>query len=133
MREDILGMLRNAIEHGGNPSKVAQSLINSGYSMKEVKEALDFITSNNQIVQQANPQQVQNQTQQPKSQSKQVQGIEAPPPPQQLTPLKPLPSQKTNPHGIGKIIILVIALLLLVGALTATIIYKDELLGLLGL
>ncbi|MEK6792915.1 MAG: hypothetical protein AABX96_02600 [Nanoarchaeota archaeon] len=45
MREDIIGMLKNAIEHGGNPSRIAQSLINSGYPSAEVQQALTYITN----------------------------------------------------------------------------------------
>ena len=45
MREDILGMLKNAIEHGGNPARIAQSLINSGYPQTEVQQALSYVTS----------------------------------------------------------------------------------------
>lgn len=56
MREDIVGMLKNALEHGGNPSRVAQSLINSGYSLAEVQEALDFI-SKEQSEQESEPEQ----------------------------------------------------------------------------
>jgi len=63
MREDILGMLKNAIDHGGNPSRVAQSLINSGYPLKDVKEALDFTIrsypqASNQNQVQSNPHQL---------------------------------------------------------------------------
>ena len=46
MREDIIGMLKNAIDHGGNPLKIAQSLINSGYPMKDVREAYDYVVQN---------------------------------------------------------------------------------------
>ncbi len=44
MREDIVGMLKNAIEKGGRPEKIAESLINSGYNSIEVRQALAYVT-----------------------------------------------------------------------------------------
>ena len=71
MREDIVGMLKNAIEHGGNPARIAQSLINSGYPQTEVQQALSYVTSampstqgnpNSQITPQSITQNQQNTT-----------------------------------------------------------------------
>lgn len=150
MREDIVGMLKNAIDHGGNPVRVAQSLINSGYPMKDVKEAFDYVVSlNPQLAQQqsqtpAQPQtQVSKQAQQPLQ--KTAGSIQAMPPipayktpvtpvtSQQLQPLKPLPSQKTSPTGTGKIAVLVAILILLVVSLVTVIVLKDTILDILKL
>lgn len=161
MREDIVGMLKNAIDHGGNPIRVAQSLINSGYPMKDVREAFDYVVSlNPQLAQQQSQTPAQPQTQAqvskqtpPSSQTVQTQqspqktpgSIQAMPPipayktpialvtSQQLQPLKPLPSQKTNPTGTGKIAMLVVILILLVVSLVTVIVLKDTILDILKL
>ncbi len=164
MRDDIVGMLKNAIDHGGNPQKIAQSLINSGYPMKDVKEAYDYVISNNpelkaQQAQQVNqqtpqiqisskPQQISGQTQVQQASSKpqnlqapqkpqmpQAPQYKAPSPPQQapFSKPKPLPSQKINPSGVGKILVLILVLLLLVLALISVIIFKEDILDLLSL
>lgn len=168
MRDDIVGMLKNAIDHGGNPQRVAQSLINSGYPMKDVKEAYDFVVANNpnlqqsqetsqnqpqssQVKQQSQSQQVMQQN---KSEIIQVQSLQqspqAPPkmqmpqapqyrapqttmPPANFTRPKPLPSQKINPPGVGKILALILVLLLLVLALISVIVFKEDILDLLSL
>jgi len=155
MRDDIVGMLKNAIDHGGNPQRVAQSLINSGYPMKDVKEAFDYVMSTTPQTQQ--PQPLQQPPQQPQQMqrpmSPQQQMPQAPRPqysqqPMQqaykspasisaqspvLKALKPLPSQKVNVPGTGKIIALIIVLLLLIISLLSVIIFKDEFLDLLSL
>ena len=144
MREDIVGMLKNAISHGGNPSKIAQSLINSGYELKDVKEALDYVSNlnlnstfqppiKNPIPQDRKPpisQDVRHQNSLPP-----VYNSPPPvynPPITPLKSLKPLPSQKSSPHGKGKIIAMVFILILLVLSLLSVILFKDSLLDLLS-
>ncbi len=176
MRDDIVGMLKNAIDHGGNLQKVAQSLINSGYPMKDVKEAYDYVmTANPELVaqqqkqvNQSTPQmqissnvqlepgqnakvQSTQQPQQNQSSSIQVQSLQQPQqkpqmpqPPQYKAPLmstipaqfskpKPLPSQKINPPGVGKILVLILVLLLLLLALISVIVFKEDILDVLSL
>lgn len=163
MRDDIVGMLKNAIDHGGNPQKIAQSLINSGYPIKDVKEAYDYVVSNNPSLQIQQAQQVNQQTpqiqissqsqqitQQPTKVEQPVQKVQmssmqsmpqvpqyktpsAPLPPPQFVRPKPLPAQKTSPSGNGKIIFLIFILLLLVLSLISVIIFKDDILDLLSL
>mgnify|MGYP001619147874 CR=1 FL=1 len=135
MREDILGMLKNAIEHGGDPSRVAQSLINSGYELKDVKEALDYVLSTNPSLMRKTTTQINQQN--PISQVQNQSSNEMLIPPKYIAPLpklndlKPLPSQKTNPLGKGKIIVMVAILILLIVSLIFVIFFKDELLDLL--
>jgi hypothetical protein len=105
MREDIVGMLKNAIDHGGNPQKIAQSLINSGYPMKDVKEAYEYIISSNpelaaqqqRQVTQSSPQQVQISSssiqQVPQQQSAQTKPQQMP----QLQMQQPRPMQQVMP------------------------------------
>lgn len=163
MRDDIVGMLKNAIDHGGNPQKIAQSLINSGYPIKDVKEAYDYVVSNNPSLQAQQAQQVNQQTpqiqissqsqqitQQPTKVEQPVQKVQmssmqsmpqvpqyktpsTPLPPAQFVRPKPLPAQKTNPPGNGKLIFLIFTLLLLILSLISVIIFKDDILDLLSL
>ena len=145
MREDILGILKNAIEHGGNPERIAQSLINSGYPSAEVQQALTYV---NDLIPQAlnSPQQQSSQSQQNQARimpqiptptansstqtfsSHQI--LQTPNPPQQF--IKPLPSTKRNPLGNGKIILLIGVLLILIGSLILVIIFKDKILDLIS-
>ena len=60
MREDIISILKNAIEHGGNPSRIAQSLINSGYPAADVQQALSSLSSTISHQSQIPPQSINN-------------------------------------------------------------------------
>lgn len=141
MREDIVGMLKNATERGGRPDKVAESLINSGYNAIEVQQALAYVTGGTLSSLSAPAQ--------PISQTKPItppipagmrsmypQMPQAPTPAQQYQQLsKPLPvyglSQNQN-SGTGKVILLVFILILLIGGLISTIIFKEDILKLFG-
>ncbi|MGV8142850.1 MAG: hypothetical protein ACP5NS_04455 [Candidatus Pacearchaeota archaeon] len=139
MREDIVGMLKNAIERGGRPDKVAESLIASGYNALEVQQALSFVTGGT-LSSLSAPQQAYSQ---PRTVSP-PQSSQPPPlkqpyspypqnfqPPQQM--VKPLPVYKEQPtEGTARVIILVVVLLLLVGGLISTIIFKESILKILG-
>ncbi len=46
MREDIYGGLKNAVERGVSLTQAAQSFINAGYSVAEVREAAKALDSN---------------------------------------------------------------------------------------
>ena len=137
MREDIVGMLKNAIERGGRPDKIAESLIASGYNALEVQQALSFVTggtlaSLNSPQQPTQPRQtLPQQTQQssiPRPYSPYPQNFQA-----QQQVIKPLPVSKDSTNeGTGKIIVLVIVLLLLVGGLISTIIFKEDILKIFG-
>jgi hypothetical protein len=132
MRDDILGMLKNAIDHGGNPQRIAQSLVNSGYPLKDVKEALDYVVS-------TTPQPQQQEAQQIPAPQNDVPKAIMPKPPiynnqvMQLKPLKPLPSQKTSPTSNNKVIIMAVILIILILSLASVIIFKDSILDFLRL
>ena len=142
MREDIISILKNAIEHGGNPSRIAQSLINWGYPAADVQQALSSLSSTISHQSQIPPQSINqpfpsislNQTSPQTSQdasSNQTQAPQVPMPSQSR--IKSLPTTKNhNPGGTGKIMVSVIILLILVGSLIAVIIFKDALLKLIG-
>ena len=141
MREDIVGMLKNAIERGGRPDKVAESLIASGYNSIEVQQALSFVTGGTlsslsapqQPVPQQRPLSVQQNPQQP-----QVPRAYSPypqqnfqQPQQQISQPLPVYREQSN-EGTGKVVVLVLVLLLLVGGLISTIIFKDDILKIFG-
>lgn len=126
MRDDIVGMLKNAIEHGGNPARIAQSLINSGYPSKDVQEALSHIT--NIMPQQDSIQGNPNSPITPRSLNQNSQNISStqiPNPPQFI---RPLPSTKDFKQGTGKLIIMVTILLVLIASLISVIIFKNKIL-----
>jgi hypothetical protein len=145
MREDIVGMLKNAIEHGGNPSRVAQSLINSGYPVAEVQQALSYVVSlmpQSQSSVQGNPHSTitprsinQNQ---PAVQGTHIQSqiyqsrSQAPNPQAYQFMTKPLPSTKPNPEGTGKLAFMIGVLLILIGSLISVIIFKNKIFDLIG-
>ena len=142
-------MLKNAIERGGRPDKIAESLIASGYNALEVQQALSYVTGGTlsslsmpqQQTSQIKPivvQQNNSQSSPPKQgyspypqyqqypQSPQV--LQAP---QQMT--RPLPVSKNNSsEGTLKIVVLVLVLILLIGGLVSTIIFKDDILKIFG-
>ncbi|MSS74311.1 hypothetical protein EXS72_01590 [Candidatus Pacearchaeota archaeon] len=135
MREDIVGMLKNAIERGGRPEKISESLIASGYNSLEVQQALSYVTGGTLSSLDA--------PQQPISQVKplsinQSQNISSPSPtfqnfPQIKQGVQSLPvSQQLSNEGNGKIILLAILLFLLFAGLISTIIFKNSILKLLG-
>ncbi|PXY71305.1 hypothetical protein CXX78_01815 [Candidatus Parvarchaeota archaeon] len=131
MRDDILGGLKNALERGENINKAIVSLINAGYSEKEVKEAANFLQGGTPNLQQSdnNLPQVE----------KKVQNIQTPvkkfPQPkinQNILPVNSLPTSKVvveEKKGKGKIIILSIILFILVCVLVFSIIFRKTIIG----
>lgn len=137
MREDIVGMLKNAIERGGRPEQIAQSLISSGYNAMEVQQALSFVTGgtlsslnspypsqNSSGVRPLSPGAIQQRpTQMPM----------VPAPPQYIPrPLPAIRPQGPNSQGVAKLMILILVLVLLVGGLVSTIIFKENILDMFG-
>ncbi len=136
MREDIVGMLKNAIERGGRPDKIAESLIASGYNGIEVQQALSFVTGGTlSSLNSPAPQTQQRPISVPPNIQQPVvkQGYSPYPQMPQQQMVKPLPVYKEQPtESNGKIIILVMVLLLLIGGLIATIIFKEDILKIFG-
>lgn len=150
MREDIVGMLKNAVEHGGRPEQVARSLINSGYNAAEVEQALAFITGGTLSLLNAQQQQPVNVRPLTSGQAvirQQIPPQQSPYPqtpqmnyvpnqqmqyPQQYA--RPLPSirQDYSSPGAGKLIFLIFTLLILLGGLISAIIFKDKILNFFG-
>ncbi len=141
MREDIVGMLKNAIERGGRPEQIARSLVNSGYNAAEVQQALSFVTGGTLSSLNAPPQQPVNIR--PMAQMPQQINSQIPPQPtqypsvaQQQTnqyarPLPISPQQYSGP-GSAKLMVLIATLLMLVVGLISAIIFKDEIINLFG-
>ena len=146
MREDIVGMLKNAIERGGRPDKIAESLIASGYNALEVQQALSYVTGGTlaslsapqQQTPQLRPAVVQQNAQQaPKGYSPYPQYQQYPQSPQVLQAppqiSRPLPVSKNNSsEGTLKVIVIITILILLIGGLVSTIIFKDDILKIFG-
>ncbi len=139
MRDDIVGMLKNAIERGGRPEQIAQSLINSGYNAMEVQQALSFVTGGTLSSLNAPPAQqsaMRPLTQAAIQQRQQLPAVPAPPSQyaQYAQYPRPLPMMRQAPSGPGpaKLIVLIFTLLILVGGLVSAIIFKDKIIDFFG-
>ncbi|MEK6873544.1 MAG: hypothetical protein AABW91_01765 [Nanoarchaeota archaeon] len=140
VRADILVSIKNAIERGYSIEQARQSLINSGYSVKEVDESINYLTSGignieipnqanyfpEQPVQDQNIKQTQIQTKNPAQTQTQTQipqanyGYDNM---QQIQEQFKIPKQKK--HFPWKIIILVSLLLILILVFFGMLIFQD--------
>jgi|APSaa5957512576_1039674.scaffolds.fasta_scaffold133719_1 hypothetical protein len=156
--EEIITALKNSVNNGDSLQSAIQIMINSGYDPREVHEASQFVGGATPNLQ-ANPQEkgmlqqqrsnmvsqqpLKNQQNPPAMQQRSPQQMQRP----SQQPLRQQPMQSPSqtlgqpiikPVGqppkksFIKEIILVFILLLLIGVLTLTIIYKDEILGWFG-
>lgn len=115
MREDIYGILKNAMERGATIEQAIRSLINSGYSESEVREVADQITPSALST----------------TGSQNIRSISSLPIAHQLP--KPVSLQKAGigqtlrrPNRTGIIIMLIVILLVLLGLLAMTIIFREK-------
>ncbi|OIO41410.1 hypothetical protein COU56_04675 [Candidatus Pacearchaeota archaeon CG10_big_fil_rev_8_21_14_0_10_31_9] len=131
VRADIIISVKNAVERGYSIEQAKQSLANSGYSMKEIADAVNYLTSGVGTIElpnQANylPERVAQTNQQTNAQNQQPHGQAQQMPPSlenvQQEQFK-IPKQK-GPFP-WKIIIPVILLLILVAVLVGMIMFKD--------
>lgn len=151
VQEEIIGMLRIALQRGKNLQQTVQSLYNSGYPRDEVDEAVQTLKmySFQQPIQP--PQPIKRQIQQPKQPAPQEQTQQIvsyyPAPkfqqpisqptqfyqPQQIFPPEIVQRvsnyEQTPKANIGKIItiVMVIMLVILLGILVAVFMFKPEL------
>ena len=135
MRDDIVGMLKNAIERGGRPEQIAQSLVNSGYNAMEVQQALSFVTGGTLSSLNAPPQSMGARPLTPGIPQQRQPFPTAPSPPSQYVQYsRPLPMMKQTPSGPNpaKLILLIFTLLILVGGLVTAIIFKDKIIDFFG-
>lgn len=135
MRDDIVGMLKNAIERGGRPEQIAQSLVNSGYNAMEVQQALSFVTGGTLSSLNAPPQPAGARPLAPGTlQQRQSFPVAPAPQPQYTQFSRPLPMMKQTPSGPNpaKLILLIFTLLILVGGLVSAIIFKDKIIDFFG-
>ena len=113
MREDIYGSLKNALERGATMEEAIRSLINSGYSEADVRETADQITPGAIstitpiTTQQFSPHKLPRESFRPPS-------------------LQKVSTTKFVRKRTGKIIFLVILLLVLVGLLLLTILFRER-------
>jgi hypothetical protein len=149
MREDLIGAIKNAIEHGSTPQQAAQSLINSGYDPLLVQEALKYITSGtlaslSQPVQRQ-PRQIPVQSNQIPQQNNQNLLINNQIPQQQYNNpqqkinnqiQRPLPISKKQDNNQEKkwvkTVLLITILLALMATLLSLFLFKDKFLSIFG-
>lgn len=143
VREDIMGMLKTAIQKGKNIQQTIQSIYNSGYSKKEVDEAVDILNKFGfqqpvrvpPVAKQIPPPKIA----QPKGETPQV--VSSYPPAAQFQPYY-MPQQFFPPQIVqrvsayeppkaqmGRIVtmIMVIMLIILFGILVTVFLFKEEL------
>lgn len=140
MKEEIVAGIKNALERGESVDEAMQSFINSGYKSVEVREAANSLTGGTMPLLNPSPAVVLSSSSAPQhaaaSPAPSAGTGQGQPPQQQPTfPASPvvIPSAQKGPLAPGtdkkKIILLVALLLVLVGILIATILYKDKILA----
>jgi hypothetical protein len=121
MRDEIVAGIRNALDRGYSLQQAVQSFINAGYNPSEVNEAAETFSGASHIAfGTETPANKQMFFAQPRS-NQQMQNI----------PMQALPQmieQEPKAKGRGIIIALVIILVLLLGVLAASIIFRDQIL-----
>ena len=128
MKEELLGGLKNAIERGSSLEKAVQSMINSGYNPKEVREAADLLTKGGAISMIAKPSPgMPKMPAQPPS--KQLPKLPSPKPSAvHLAQLKQPEIKKKKSTGTKILIIgLIILLIIFIGAIALIIFSPDTL------
>ncbi len=139
VNEEILSGLRNSLERGISLDQAAQSFINAGYSPAEVMEAVQTLSSVSSSA--SGMQSSQQRSLQPLSSPQSSRPAFQNPLQQQVSRFKQLNPQRPSAmnteqdkKGSNKkiIILLSIILLVLIGALIATIIFKNQILNLLS-
>ncbi len=155
MRQDIFGILKSARERGEDVHKTANSLINAGYPAVEVQNALAYLGGGAMGALSVPPMQNQQpmpvvpkpttqyhqqpasviQQRVPQKQVSQPNQNNVFPVPQNMQ-MQPLPKasvqaplKKDFPI---KLFMLILALIILIGALVSTIIFKDSIISLFG-
>lgn len=149
VRADIAISIKNAVERGYSIEQAKQSLMNSGYSMKEVDEAINYLTSGVGEIELPNqdsylPEQISREKSQQNTQQSnfQNQGQDKLAQKQQPVPVQQINYQNNNQQIIPqeqfkipkqkrsfpwKVVILIFLLLVLVAILVGMILFKDTL------
>lgn len=138
--EELQGGIRNAVERGVPVDKVVQTFINAGYSPADVQAAARAATEGATTIA---PQAPANSNQEhqdkvlpeQKTTTDKVQP-DSKPISQQIKettsqPATPKNNESKGPSGF-KIILLVVILLVLLGALVASLLFREQILGLLS-
>jgi len=125
MKEEIIAGLRNAIERGQSIDKAAQTFINAGYNSNEVREAVESFSGASYILFGGNKQlpSIPKQMPQPNLQKSESAGGIIASPSQNRLP------EKKKGTGIWIVIVLAIVLVLLLGFLLASILFKEQILN----
>jgi hypothetical protein len=124
--EEIIIGIKNAVARGESLQKSAQSMINAGYGVEDVNEALNYVNMGT-LGKMTQPLPVQNNQTSPNNKSNPNQQTPQP-------PIKPLPkTDQPVPVKSKKIwwIILGILIFILLGAIGAFMIFGDQILQLI--
>lgn len=149
VRADIAISIKNAVERGYSIEQAKQSLMNSGYSMKEVDEAINYLTSGVGEIELPNqdsylPEQISREKSQQNTQQSnfQNQGQDKLAQKQQPVPIQQVSYQNNNQQTIPqeqfkipkqkssfpwKVMVLIFLLLVLIAVLVGMVLFKDTL------
>ncbi len=116
MREDIAGGLKNALDKGENLEKAIRSFINAGYSEKEVRDAASYASEGTlESLQKITPKDI-------KKEKPTIKKLE------KKSISKNSKSRRKSKIS-GKIILLGGSLIILVGVLITTLIFREQILA----
>ncbi|GEM_PF-3955325 len=149
VRADIAISIKNAVERGYSIEQAKQSLMNSGYSIKEVDEAINYLTSGVGEIELPNqdsylPEQISREKSQQNTQQSnfQNQGQDKLAQKQQPVPIQQVSYQNNNQQTIPqeqfkipkqkssfpwKVMVLIFLLLVLIAVLVGMVLFKDTL------
>lgn len=132
MKDELIVGIKNAIERGYTVDQAVASLINAGYNPNEVRDAAGVFSGASHIIYSSEKtgnsgQMSTNSASETIALAKKVEA-QTPLPPQQ--PINPInPEEKKGGHGM--IIALIVILLIMVGILIGSLVFKEQILSLL--
>ena len=137
--EELQGGIRNAIERGVPVEKIVQTFINAGYSPSDVQSAARAATEGATSIAPQAPSHASLPVSPTQDSPMPLPATTSPAvpvsTPQPLPPSKPLSSPSSNSEedkpstGNFKIILLVVVLIVLLGALAASLLFREQILG----
>jgi len=133
VRQELIGGLRNAIERGCSLEEAKRSFISAGYSSAEVEEASQYLHEGSLNMQEAPMTQepeVPEQIEAPKVHKSFFGKPKPKPQPEPEAQFHELVEEKEKKPRDFKVIILIVVLAILIGVLTATIIFREKILAL---
>ncbi len=132
MANEILEGIKQAVSNGEPVQKVIRSFINAGYPVDEINKAVAMVNQSFQVIQQETTIPITSLPKPPMN----FKPIQVPnyvqPKIQQVPEASAYIPQGHKEVGNGMIMIMIVVLLLLLGILGVVVLFKDQLLALIG-